>query len=122
MLKSRLAGAALLFVIPFLQVSRAADSGQWTPEKANQWYASQPWLVGSNFIPSSAINELEMWQADTFDPATIDRELGWAESIGMNSMRVFLHNLPWIEDSKGFSERIDKFLEIADKHHIRITL
>ena len=122
MLKSRLAGSALLFVISFVQVSRAADSGQWTPAKANQWYASQPWLVGSNFIPSTAINELEMWQADTFDPATIDRELGWAESISMNTMRVFLHNLPWTEDSKGFSERIDKFLEIADKHHIRITL
>jgi len=122
MLKSQLTGSALLFAISFVQVSRAADPGQWTPEKANQWYASQPWLVGSNFIPSTAINELEMWQADTFDPATIDRELGWAESIGMNTMRVFLHNLPWTEDSKGFSERIDKFLEIADKHHIRITL
>ena len=122
MRKPRLAGSALLFVVAFAQFARAADSGQWTPAKANQWYASQPWLVGSNFIPSTAINELEMWQADTFDPATIDRELGWAESIGMNTMRVFLHNLPWTEDAKGFSERIDKFLDIADKHHIRITL
>src|SRR6201984_2868483 len=120
MLKSRLAGSALLFVIPFMQVSRAADSGQWTPEKANQWYASQPWLVGSNFIPSSAINELEMWQADTFDLPTIDRELGWAESIGMNTMRVFLHNLAWKQDRAGFLHRMDQFLAAADKHHIRI--
>jgi endo-1,4-beta-mannosidase len=76
-----------------------------------------PW---SNFIPSTAINELEMWQADTFDPPTIDRELGWAQSLGMNSMRVFLHNLLWEQDSAGFLMRMNKFLEVADKHHIRI--
>jgi len=67
----------------------------WTAKQANDWYAQQPWLVGSNFIPSTAINELEMWQADTFDLPTIDRELGWAQTLGMNTMRVFLHNLLW---------------------------
>jgi hypothetical protein len=77
--------------------------------------------VGSNFIPSTAINQLEMWQADTFDVPTIDRELGWAEGLGMNTMRVFLHNLLWQEDSQGFLGRMEQFLTIADKHHIRIT-
>src|SRR5437762_10289366 len=100
----------------------AAARTRWSEQAARDWYGRQPWLVGANYIPANAINELEMWQADTFDPATIDRELGWAESIGMNTMRVFLHNLPWTEDSRGFSDRIEKFLEIADKHHIRITL
>ena len=79
----------------------------------------QPWPVGANFLPSTAINELEMWQADTFDPATIDRELGWAEAIGMNTMRVFLHNLVWEQDPKGFDQRINTFLTIAARHHIR---
>jgi hypothetical protein len=111
-----------LLLMAFFVPANAADTGQWTAAKAKKWYSSQPWLVGSNFIPSTAINELEMWQADTFDPATIDRELGWGESIGMNTMRVFLHNLPWSEDAKGFSDRIDQFLQLADKHHIRITL
>jgi len=60
----------------------------WTKEEANAWYAKQPWLVGCDFIPSTAINQLEMWQAETFDTATIDRELGWAASIGMNTVRV----------------------------------
>ena len=46
---------------------------RWTAERANNWYAQQPWLVGANFVPSTAINQLEMWQAETFDPATIDR-------------------------------------------------
>jgi hypothetical protein len=76
--------------------------------------------VGSNFIPSTAINELEMWQADTFDLPTIDRELSWAEGLGMNTMRVFLHNLLWQQDSEGFLRRMNQFLQVADKHHIRI--
>src|SRR5947209_6987281 len=73
-------------------------SDRWSEAKANEWYQRQPWLVGSNFLPATAINELEMWQADTFDPQEIDKELGWAENLGMNVMRVFLHDLLWQQD------------------------
>ena len=97
----------------------AADQ-RWSREKAGAWHKQQPWLVGCNYIPSTAINQLEMWQADTFDPKTIDRELGWAENLGFTSVRVFLHDLPWKEDAVGFAKRIDRFLEIADKHKIRV--
>ncbi len=92
---------------------------RWTEAQANAWYAAQAWPVGADFLPSTAINELEMWQADTFDPTTIDRELGWAQGIGMNTMRVFLHNLVWEQDPEGFKRRIDIFLTIATRHHIR---
>lgn len=92
----------------------------WTKEQANSWYAKQPWLVGSNYNPSTAINQLEMWQEETFDPKRIDEELGWAEQIGMNTMRVYLHDLLHKEDAEGFYKRMDTFLEIADKHHIKI--
>ena len=94
-------------------------SGRWSVEKANAWYKEQPWLVGCNFIPSNAINQLEMWQAETFDPETIDRELGWAAGIGMNTVRVYLHDLLWQQDSEGFLKRVDQFLGIADKHILR---
>jgi hypothetical protein len=94
-------------------------SARWSEEEANAWYAKQPWLVGSNFIPSNAINQLEMWQAASFDPQEIDKELGWAQAIGMNTMRVFLHDLLWQQDPQGFQQRIDTFLTIAQKHHIR---
>ncbi len=95
---------------------------RWTEEQANAWYSKQPWLVGSNFIPSSAINQLEMWQADTFDPKTIDRELGWAHDLGFTSIRVFLHNLLWDQDQEGFLNRVDQFLSIADKHGIGVMI
>jgi len=104
------------------QSAPQGQSARWTEEAANDWYAKQPWLVGSNYIPSDAINELEMWQAESFDPKRIDLELGWAESIGLNTMRVFLHDLPWQQDPEGFRKRIDTFLEIAAKHHIKPLL
>lgn len=91
----------------------------WTQQQANDWYARQPWLIGSNFLPSTAINQLEMWQAETFDTATINRELGWAKSLGMNTMRVFLHDLTYEQNPAAFLQRIDVFLQIAKKHDIR---
>ncbi|MBL8173763.1 MAG: cellulase family glycosylhydrolase [Bryobacterales bacterium] len=92
---------------------------RWDAAKAKAWYAAQPWLVGGNYTPASAINQLEMWQADTFDAKRIDLELGWAAGIGMNTMRVFLHDLLWQQDAAGFRKRIDTFLSIAGKHGIR---
>src|SRR5437870_132278 len=94
---------------------------RWTAEQANAWHARTPWFVGCNYGPAYAINQLEMWQAETFDPAAIDRELGWAEGLGFNSVRVFLHHLLWEQDSKGFLDRMEKFLDIAEKHHIGVV-
>jgi hypothetical protein len=91
---------------------------RWTEQQANDWYKQWGWLRGSDFIPSSAINQLEMWQAESFDTTTINRELGYAESIGLNAMRVYLHHLAWKVDSVGFKSRVAKYLDIAGKHHI----
>jgi hypothetical protein len=96
-----------------------AQTPRWTEQKANSWYVQQPWLVGSNYVPKSAINQLEMWQEATFDPAEIDTEFTWAQAMGMNTMRVFLHDLLWQQDAPGFQKRIDRFLTIASRHHIR---
>ena len=111
---------ALLGVVLFAFQTLPADAAErWTAPAANAWYDKQPWLVGSNYNPASAINELEMWQAETFDPVGIDRELGWAAALGMNTMRVYLHNLLWEQDAAGFKRRLDKFLEISARHGIR---
>ena len=102
--------------------SDSVHTSTWSAEKANEWYAKQGWLVGANFSPSTAINQLEMWQEDTFDPETIDRELGWAADLGMNTMRVYLHDLPYEQDSIGFISRIDEYLAISKKHNIKTLL
>ncbi|WP_345233340.1 cellulase family glycosylhydrolase [Olivibacter ginsenosidimutans] len=91
----------------------------WSKEEANAWYEKQPWLVGCNFSPSTAINQLEMWQAESFDTTTINRELGWAADLGFNTVRVYLHDLVYEQDSTGFLGRMDTFLKLASAHHIK---
>lgn len=93
---------------------------RWTEERARQWYAARGWLLGCNYAPSTAVNQLEMWEDESFDPITIDRELGWAEKLGFNSIRVFLHNLLWEHDAAGLLSRMETFLSIADSHGIGV--
>ena len=103
-------------------IAQTGKPSRWSEDKANAWYAKQPWLVGSNYTPATAINELEMWQADSFDLKTIEKELGWAESLGMTTMRVFLHDLAWQQDASGYRERINRFLEDTAIVHLSHTL
>jgi len=91
----------------------------WSIEKAREWQENQPWLRGANYIPSNAINQLETWQAETFSPEVIDRELGWAEETGFNCMRVYLHHLAWLVDKNGFKSRLDQYLSIAGSHGMK---
>src|SRR5215813_1502530 len=115
----RKAVARLFSILLLLPVTALAQGQKWSEQKASDWYKQQPWLIGSNYVPATAINELEMWQADTFDPRRIDTEFAWAESLGMNTMRVFLHDLLWQQDAEGFKRRLNTFLEIAAKHRIK---
>jgi len=92
---------------------------KWTPAQAASWYAAEPFRAGANFIPSNAINQIEMWSSATFSPEVIDRELGWAASIGFNAMRVFLSDAVWEREGEQFLKNMDKYLEIADKHGIK---
>ena len=103
------------FHSPYAQTARPV----WSKSSANQWYAKQGWLRGCDFIPSTAINQLEMWQAESFDTATISRELGYAQSIGLNCMRVFLHHLAWQQDPEGFKKRVGQYLAISDERNIK---
>jgi hypothetical protein len=98
----------------------SAGHSQWTLARASDWSSQFPWIVGFNYVPRTAINQLEMWQEDTFDPVVISQELGWASDMGFNMVRVFLHHLPWRQDSDAFSQRIDQFLTISDRHGIDV--
>jgi len=113
----------LFLLLPLLgcnTTQTTAPRARWTAEQANAWYAKKPWLVGCNFTPSTAINQLEMWQAETWDPKTIDRELGWAQDLGFTSVRVFLHDIVWKTDRAGLLKRMEQFLSMADKHKIGV--
>ncbi len=109
---------ALLFTYGSI-TAQSLESKQWSIEKAQKWYDQHEWLNGADFVPSTAINQLEMWQEATFDPKTIDTELGFAEGIGMNVMRVYLHSLAYKQDPEGFKKRVDEYLKISNNHKIK---
>lgn len=117
-----LAGGAALARAPRAAAEPPRASGEatrWSPDRANRWYQAQGWLVGANYIPSNAINQLEMFQSGTYDPRRIDTELGWARFHGLNTVRVFLHDLLWAQDHRAFQVRLAQFVAIAARHRIK---
>lgn len=112
----------VIAILSAINVCISQENNKWSIEKVGNWYNNYKWITGANFNPSSAINQLEMWQSDTFDPETIDRELGYAEAIGFNTMRVYLHSLAYKADPKGFKGRVDSYLKIADNHGIKTII
>lgn len=110
-----LAAGAALTRLPFA----SGESVRWSVDRANAWYQGQGWLVGANYITSTAINQLEMFQQGTYDPRRIDNEMRVARLAGFNTMRVFLHDLLWAQDRQGFSGRLAQFVTIAASHGIK---
>lgn len=115
----------LLFLAAFaaslISCSVTGKHAQWTVEQAGQWWNRTPWPVGCCYVPTYAVNQLEMWQADTFNPEVLDREFAICEQIGFNTVRVYMHELPWLQDAEGFKSRIDSLLTLAHSHGIKVT-
>jgi hypothetical protein len=103
------------------ELQRLRDA-RWSEEKVWAWYRKVGPIAGCNYLPRTAVNMTEMWQKDTFDPKTIDQELGWASEAGYNSLRVFVQYLVWQDDPEGLKQRMEQFLSIADKHGMRVML
>lgn len=95
---------------------------QWPKEKIWQWYDAQPWLCGFNYLPRTAVNFTEMWQRETFDPATIEQELAWAKDVGFNTLRTNLPFIVWEADREGLLERLERFLAICEKNRLRAMI
>ncbi len=111
-----------LIVSSSFSQEKNVKNNRWTIEKATNWYNANQWIIGANFVPSTAINQLEMWQESSFDAATIDKELQYAQEIGFNTMRVYLHSLAYKADPKGFKKRVNNYLQLANKHNIKTIL
>jgi hypothetical protein len=108
-----------IFTLVLLFITLSIQAQRWSETRAQVWYQQQPWLVGCNYIPATAVNQIEMWSAATFDAVQIDRELSWAEGIGFNTLRVFLSSVVWQYDDEGMKLRMDRFLQLCQEHHIR---
>lgn len=103
----------------FVMATSWAHAQVWSLSKAKAWNKRNDWLVGANYTPAYAINQLEFWQKETFNEKEIDKELSWASEIGMNCIRVYLHHSLWLQDKEGFKMRINRFLHIASEYKIK---
>ena len=103
-----------------LQSSNNDCKFRWSEEKANEWYEQQSWPVGFNYIPANAISYTEMWMPYNFNPELINAELVLAESVGFNCLRITLPFVVWEHDPKSFKMLLNDFLEICDKHGIKV--
>ena len=121
-LKQMTLAVIILIFIQCQQTPKSVLDFRWTEERAWQWHNENGWMVGTNFNPSTSINQLEFWQEDTYDQETIERELEWSAELGMNMHRVYLHNLLWDQDSIGFLKRVDNYLEISESKGIKTLL
>lgn len=93
----------------------------WTAEKAWAWYDRHPLIIGVNYVPRYAVNTTEMWQDESFDPAVIDQELGWAHANGYNAIRVFLQYLVYESEKEFFLGHFEELLRIAAAHGISVV-
>jgi len=109
----------LIIILIIISTTQFINAQQWSVEKANNWYNKQPWLVGCNFLPSTAINQIEMWQSSTWDEETIKKELSWCQDLGFNTVRVYLHDLVYITEKKAFLKKMDNFLTICKERNIK---
>lgn len=107
-------------LIAFSCDSKSDLNVRWSEEKANEWYDSQAWPCGFNYIPANAISYTEMWMPYCFDADFIDKELALAEDIGFNVLRVVLPFVVWEHNPKEFIKEMDEFLEVCDKRGLKV--
>ena len=117
-----LAGLSLVAQAEEPSLTNAENATRWCKEKANRWYAAQPWPCGFNYVPANAISYTEMWMPYCFDPELIDKELALAEEVGFNCLRVVLPFVVWEHDPGAFKKRLDVFLGICDRHGIKVMV
>ena len=114
------AGAVALSALNAL----AARQGPWTKERAWEWYNAQPWIRGCNYMPASAANRVDQWQALGAEErfAEVERELALAEKVGFNTLRLIVEHQGfgvWLADPDGFRARFERYLQILAKHKLR---
>jgi plasmid stabilization system protein ParE len=71
-----------------------------------------------NYVPSNAVNATQMWL--DLDAPTIDRELGFAEELGLNSIRIFVQYLVHEDDAAALLERFATLLDLAEGHGLSV--
>ena len=99
---------ALLFFLPAAQ----AKSGgiKFAPDYSD--------MRGFNYNPISAKNGDDKWIS--YNHAEIDRDMGYAQRMKLNAVRMFLSYKAWTADRAGYDAKLKDFTRTAFAHHIGV--
>ena len=73
-------------------------------------------LRGFNYTQSNAWNDEDFW--DHYDHEIVDREMGYAERLGLNSARIFLTYAFYKKGGEKFLANVKDFIQTAWKHGV----
>ena len=73
---------------------------------------------GFNYTPSTAANDISFWR--DYDEALVERELSYAQRLGLNSARPFLAYVVYEHDPKSFLARLRHFVRAAHDRGISV--
>ena len=117
---SRFLPALLLLLLGYAPSGRTEPrTGPCSIEQAKAWRQREGWRIGCNYLPSTAINQHEMWHSGTWDPATIASEIELASKTGLNTFRVYLHDRTFNDNPEGFLARMDEFIGTCSANGIK---
>ena len=97
---------------------------QWTEQEINEWYAKQPWLRGTNFLPSDCINRLDMWQSFGREEhlKTAETELKLSEETGFNTVRLWCNFDVYYKEPEEFMQTLESYISLCAKYHHSVML
>ena len=98
----------------------ALVKGQWSIEKANEWYDSNPWIRGFSGYPSNCVNRIAFWQEynhkEVFEQ--IENEFALSKETGFNAVRAIIQFEVWCFEHDSFMSNLEEYLTLADKYGI----
>lgn len=84
----------------------------------DRWNSSELRNVrGAVYLPQKDWNAYQLWA--NYDEAVVERELGYAARLGVNSLRVWSSYEFWREDATKCFERTEEFLSTCEHYDIR---
>lgn len=93
---------------------------KWSRQKAWEWYNSQPWIRGCNYMSADCANRIDCWQEYEFEEKfeTTRGELALMAELGYNSIRIIPEFFVWDKEHDGFMERFERYIELAAQNGI----
>ncbi len=100
------------------------EKGQWSRERAWEWYHSVPWIRGFNGYPSNCVNRIAMWQSYKHGEVMeqLEREFALAKETGFNAVRAIIQFECWYYEHDSFMQNLEEYLTLASKYGLGVML